>query len=74
MKDDVRWLDGKTAEGKFIMKIFYANGGTAYMKNATHEGIMNHYDLLNGCPDVVDICVYNPNGEFVHQMKKRNAA
>lgn len=74
MKDDVRWLDGQPATGKFVMRMEYANGGTAYMKNATYEGIVNHYNLLITCPDVVDAYIYNPQGECVNQMNKHRKA
>lgn len=65
--ENIKWLDCKSATGKFIMKMFYANGITAYMKNSTYEGIINHYDLLKICPDVVDVCIYNPQGYPVNQ-------
>ena len=66
---DINWLDGKPATGKFIMQMHYANGGRAYMKNETYEGIVRYYNSLSGCPDIVDAYIYNPQGEIISNRK-----
>ena len=65
MKEDIRWMDGKPAEGKFIMKIVYDNGSMAYMKSDTYEGIVSHYNLMIGFSNVVDASIYGQTGEYL---------
>lgn len=68
--DNVIWLDNNSSTGMFVLKMHYANGGMAYMKNKTYNGIVHFFNLISGCPDIVDACIYNPNGEPVFEMNK----
>lgn len=71
---DIRWLDGKPAGNKFVMRMQYANGGTAFMKNETYEGIVHYYNLLQGCPEVVNAVIFDPTGVAVNEMSKHRKA
>jgi hypothetical protein len=70
MTDDIRWMDGQAANGKFVLKMVYANGGTAYLKNDSYSGIVHYYNLLQDCPEIVNALILNPDGQPVCEMSK----
>ena len=67
---DVKWLDGKNANGHYILEMFYKNGSRAYMKNKSREKIDFYYNLLADCPDVLRGVIYTPAGEEVASYAK----
>lgn len=62
---EINWLDGKNADGMYILEICYNDGSKAYMKNKTQEGIAYYYDILCKMPEVTGFLVYNPEGQKI---------
>jgi hypothetical protein len=72
--DDIRWLDGKDSVGKFVMKMNYANGSVAYMKNESLDRIKHYHDLVAKMPEIVEAIVYDPQGKAVLRRAYQQAA
>lgn len=68
--DDIRWLDGKPATGKFILRIDYDNGSCGFLKNDNIDKIKEYHRILFDCPEVVKMTVYNPQGSVQNEYKK----
>jgi hypothetical protein len=71
---DITWLDGKSAENKFVLEIQFQNGKYGYLKNSTLEGANEYYNLLFGCPDVVRVTLYSPESKVVATKSKLSLA
>ena len=67
MNDNIRWLDGKSAEGKFILELNYTNGGTGYLKNESEERINHYYEIMADSPEIAGLTIYRPDGSIVVQ-------
>jgi hypothetical protein len=65
MLNDINWLDGKNADGMYILEICYTDGTKAYMKNKEHEQIAYYISLLSDMPEVSNFLVYNPEGKQI---------
>jgi hypothetical protein len=72
--NDIRWLDGKNSNGKFILEMLFSNGGTGYLKNDSYEAISKHYEVLWDSPEVVSMTLYHPNGKVVAAKNKPGVA
>jgi hypothetical protein len=42
---DIKWLDGKTSEGLFVLEIMFSDGGKGFMKG-DYNHVSNHYTIL----------------------------
>lgn len=72
MLNEIKWLDGKNADGMHILEICYADGTKAYMKNKEHEQIAHYCVLLSDMPEVASFNIYNPEGKQI--LGRRMAA
>ena len=70
--NEINWLDGKNADGMYILEICYNNGTKAYMKNKTQEGLAYYCVILSDMPEVTAMLVYNPEGKQI--LGRREAA
>jgi hypothetical protein len=62
----VRWLDGQSAEGQFVLEIMFSGGGMGYMKSKTYEQACQNYDnFWNINPEIVGMTLYNLEGKVV---------
>jgi hypothetical protein len=43
---DVKWLDGKSAFGKYILEINFSNNTKGYIKNDSYEQIIRYKNLM----------------------------
>lgn len=66
--EDIRWLDGKDAKGKFVLEIEYANRSKGYLKNENLGQIKEYYKMLQGCPEVAQLTIYSPEESIVVRM------
>lgn len=71
--ENINWFDGLSAEGKFIIEIFFSNGGKAYMKNESYEKIVFYCTLLQKDPNCIGMTVYNPDGKIVENNLSKAA-
>lgn len=69
---DINWLDGKNADGMFVLEICYTNGTKGYLKNKESEQIAYYISLLSDMPEVSNFLVYNPEGKQI--LGRRMAA
>jgi hypothetical protein len=60
---NIKWLDGKNADGMYVLEICYSDGTKGYLKDNTQEGIANYYATLYEMPEVTGFIVYNPEGQ-----------
>jgi len=66
--ENIQWLDGKDAKGKFVLEIEYANRSKGYLKNESEHRINEYYKMLQDCPEVAQLTIYNPNESIVVRM------
>lgn len=57
---DIKWLDGKGAEGKFILEINFIGGGKGYFKHDSYEGIMKILNTIKDYPDIISTELHEP--------------
>lgn len=74
MRNDINWLDGKDAKGKFILEINFQNGGTGFLKNNDVEKLNHYVEVLFSSPEVMCMTIYNPEGVVVSSKPKYRAA
>lgn len=71
--NNIAWLDGNNAEGKFILEINFAYGGKGYLKS-DEAGINNHYEFFWSMDEIVGMTVYNPARKIVRSKFKEIAS
>jgi len=62
---NIKWLDGQNAFGKYVLEILYDNGSSGYMKNDSYEQICHYYRLALELPEVLSVTIYNPQWKVV---------
>jgi hypothetical protein len=72
--NDIRWLDGKNATGKFILEMGFANGSKSYLKNESYDKILHYYNILWDCPECVSMTIFNPQTEQIASKFKYSEA
>jgi hypothetical protein len=50
---DIKWFDGNSAEGKFILEINFIGGGKGYFKHESYDGIMNILNIIKNHPEIL---------------------
>ena len=58
---DIRWLDGQSAEGQFVLEIMFENGRPGYLKSKTYQKACDNYERfweIN--PEIVGMTLYSP--------------
>jgi hypothetical protein len=58
----INWLDGKDANGMYILEIQYDSGAKGYIKDKDQKKIAHYCSLLSDMPEVAGFLVYNPDG------------
>lgn len=71
--NNIAWLDGKDADGKFILEINFAGGGKSYLKN-DESGINRHYEFFWSMDEIVGMTIYSPQRQIVRSKFKEIAA
>lgn len=66
---NIQWLDGKSAAGKFILEIEYANGSKCYLKNESKHRINEYYKMIQDCPEVAQLTIYNPEESIIFRTE-----
>jgi hypothetical protein len=49
----MKWLDGKSAENKYVLEITFNNGSKGYLKNDSLEKINYYQSVLTNDKEVV---------------------
>lgn len=62
---EITWLDGKSADGMFILRFDYSNGGVGFLKNDKYEKLVEYVRIMSDCPDVVQMTISDPAGNPV---------
>lgn len=62
--NNIAWLDGKNADGKFILEMNFTGGGKSYFKS-DEKGINNHYEFFWGMDEIVGMTIYNTQRQIV---------
>jgi hypothetical protein len=58
---DIRWLDGKTSEGQFVLRFDFRNGTSGFMKTPCKKDAVekrDFYSRLN--PEIVETTIFDP--------------
>lgn len=71
---NVTWMDGADTVGKYILEIFFENGGTGYLKNEKYEQITHYYNLFFDCDHVVAMTLYSADGKAIATKSKARSA
>lgn len=71
---DIKWLDGKNAAGKYVLEIIFVNGGKGYLKNEKYETISEQYRVLFDSPEVAGMTLYHINGKPICTKSKTATA
>jgi hypothetical protein len=71
---DIKWHDGKNANGKYVLEIIFNNGSTGYLKNENYEKISEQYSVLFDCPTVAGMTLYNSDGKAIATKNKTATA
>jgi len=71
---DIKWIDGKSATGKYVLEIIFVNGGKGYLKNENYEAISGQYTGLIDCPEVAGMTLYNADGKCIASKCKTATA
>lgn len=56
---DIKWLDGKTAENKWILEMFFNDGRIAYLKG-DYDVTVERYSCLFDADNIVGLTIYTP--------------
>lgn len=72
--ENINWVDGQNADGKYILQIHFASGGTGYMKNDSYDKLCNYYTLFWDCPEVVGLTIYNPSHQVIATKTRMSQA
>ena len=62
---NIKWLDGQNAVGKYVLELMYDNGSVSYMKSESYDQIRNYHSLALGMSEVVGVTIYNPKWQVV---------
>lgn len=68
-RNEINWWDGQPATDMWILEIKFVSG-TGYLKNKDKDKIENYYELFWDCPDVVQMTIYDPAGNWVVSKSK----
>lgn len=66
-RNEINWLDGKNADGMYILEICYNDGTKAYMKNEDHEQITHYCSLVSNMPEVASFRVHSPELQILNE-------
>jgi len=72
--DNIAWLDGKDANGKFILEILFSNGKTGYLKNSNLEVLNDYQRIFRSATDIVKMTIYDPAKNVVSEKSKMAVA
>jgi hypothetical protein len=65
MFGDIRWLDGGSADGMFVMEIGFKDG-TGYIKRPSFTQINNDLELFwRVSPEISSLTIYDPSRKVV---------
>jgi hypothetical protein len=72
--EKINWLDGKSADGMFVLEMLFRNGQKGYLKSKTHEVAMERYMLALGYEEVISMTIHDPSGRIVQDYSKYSKA
>lgn len=72
--EKINWLDGKSADGMFVIEMFFVNGRKGYLKNETYEVAMERYSLFLGWNELISLVVHDPSGKVVKYHSRYSEA
>lgn len=64
---DIKWLDGKNADGMYILEICYNDGTYGYLKNEDRERINEYCSLVSNMPEVASFRVHSPEPQILKE-------
>lgn len=59
--NEIKWLDGKDADGMYILEILYNDGTKGYLKNKDRRQIDHYCSALAGMAEVKELAVHEPS-------------
>lgn len=57
---EIKWLDGESADDKYILEIVFSNGSKGYIKNYSLDQINRYKNLMINDKDVLDCLIHEP--------------
>lgn len=67
MLNEIRWLDGKNADGMYILEICYNDGTCGYLKSEDRERINEYCSLVSNMPEVATFHVHSPELQILNE-------